>query len=148
MSYYKKVTLKDIANDSGVSVSSVSMILNKREGVSFSNETVEKVLSSAKKLGYEISSSKKKNGTPAYNTQRSAKYIAIFCPNISNSYYSTIAQSIEQAAYQKGFKTLIITTFRDETLEKEFLQDMIKLHVSGIVFYYDASMPTVFRKDC
>ena len=41
MSYYKKVTLKDIANDSGVSVSSVSMILNKREGVSFSNETVE-----------------------------------------------------------------------------------------------------------
>lgn len=113
MSYYKKVTLKDIANDSGVSVSSVSMILNKREGVSFSNETVEKVLSSAKKLGYEISSSPKKNGTPAYNTQRSAKYIAIFCPNISNSYYSTIAQSIEQAAYQKGFKTLIITTFRD-----------------------------------
>ena len=78
MSYYKKVTLKDIANDSGVSVSSVSMILNKREGVSFSNETVEKVLSSAKKLGYEISSSQKKNGTPAYNTQRSAKYIAIF----------------------------------------------------------------------
>ena len=50
MSYYKKVTLKDIANDSGVSVSSVSMILNKREGVSFSNETVEKVLSSAKKF--------------------------------------------------------------------------------------------------
>lgn len=48
MSYHKKVTLKDIANDSGVSVSSVSMILNKREGVSFSNETVEKVLSSAK----------------------------------------------------------------------------------------------------
>lgn len=28
MSYYKKVTLKDIANDSGVSVSSVSMILD------------------------------------------------------------------------------------------------------------------------
>ena len=146
MSYYKKVTLKDIANDSGVSVSSVSMILNKREGVSFSNETVEKVLSSAKKLGYEISSSKKKNGTPAYNTQRSAKYIAIFCPNISNSYYSTIAQSIEQAAYQKGFKTLIITTFRDETLEKEFLQDMIKLHVSGIVFTMMPQCPPFLEK--
>ena len=146
MSYYKKVTLKDIANDSGVSLSSVSMILNKREGVSFSNETVEKVLSSAKKLGYEISSSPKKNGTPAYNTQKSAKYIAIFCPNISNSYYSTIAQSIEQAAYQKGFKTLIITTFRDETLEKEFLQDMIKLHVSGIVFTMMPQCPQFLEK--
>lgn len=39
MSYYKKVTLKDIANDSGVSVSSVSMILNKREGVSDCRQT-------------------------------------------------------------------------------------------------------------
>lgn len=78
MSYYKKVTLKDIANDSGVSVSSVSMILNKREGVSFSNETVEKVLSSAKKLGYEISSSKKKNGTPAYNTQDPQNILLFF----------------------------------------------------------------------
>ena len=146
MSYYKKVTLKDIANDSGVSVSSVSMILNKREGVSFSNETVEKVLSSAKKLGYEISSSPKKNGTPAYNTQKSVKYIAIFCPNISNSYYSTIAQSIEQAAYQKGFKTLIITTFRDEALEKEFLQDMINLHVSGIVFTMMPQCPPFLEK--
>ena len=146
MSYYKKVTLKDIANDSGVSVSSVSMILNKREGVSFSNETVEKVLSSAKKLGYEISSSPKKNVTHNYNTQRSAKYIAIFCPNISNSYYSTIAQSIEQAAYQKGFKTLIITTFRDEALEKEFLQDMIKLHVSGIVFTMMPQCPQFLEK--
>ena len=138
------IFVKDIANDSGVSVSSVSMILNKREGVSFSNETVEKVLSSAKKLGYEISSSQKKNGTPAYNTQRSAKYI--FCPNISNSYYSTIAQSIEQAAYQKGFKTLIITTFRDEALEKEFLQDMINLHVSGIVFTMMPQCPPFLEK--
>lgn len=148
MSYYKKVTLKDIANDSGVSVSSVSMILNKREGVSFSNETVEKVLSSAKKLGYEISSSPKKNGTPAYNTQRSAKYIAIFCPNISNSYYSTIAQSIEQAAYQKGFKTLIITTFRDEALEKRVPSGYDQTACQWYCFYYDAPMPTVFRKGC
>lgn len=39
---YYKVTLKDIANDSGVSVSSVSMILNKREGVSFSDKRLKR----------------------------------------------------------------------------------------------------------
>ena len=33
MSYHKKVTLKDIANDSGVSVSSVSMILDRKSVV-------------------------------------------------------------------------------------------------------------------
>ena len=49
-------------------------------------------------------------------------------------------------AYQKGFKTLIITTFRDETLEKEFLQDMIKLHVSGIVFTMMPQCPPFLEK--
>lgn len=146
MSYQKKVTLKDIALDSGVSVSSVSMILNKRKGVSFSNETVEKVLSSAKKLGYELPVTEKTDRTSSYIQSKSTNYIAIFCPNISNAYYSTIAQSIEQAAYLKGFKTLIITTFRDENLEKEFLQDMIKMQVSGIVFTMMPQCPTFLEK--
>lgn len=79
MSYHKKVTLKDIANDSGVSVSSVSMILNKREGVSFSNETVEKVLSSAKKLGYEISSSPKRMVHP-FIILKDPQSILLFLP--------------------------------------------------------------------
>lgn len=146
MSYQKKVTLKDIALDSGVSVSSVSMILNKRKGVSFSNETVEKVLSSAKKLGYELPVAEKTDRASSYLQSKSTNYIAIFCPNISNAYYSTIAQSIEQAAYLKGFKTLIITTFRDENLEKEFLQDMIKMQVSGIVFTMMPQCPMFLEK--
>lgn len=78
MSYYKKVTLKDIANDSGVSVSSVSMILNKREGVSFSNETVEKVLSSAKNWDMRFLLPQKRMVHLLTILQRSAKYIAIF----------------------------------------------------------------------
>ena len=80
MSYYKKVTLKDIANDSGVSVSSVSMILNKREGVSFSNETVEKVLSSAKKLGYEISFFPKKEWYTCLQYSKIRKVYCYFLP--------------------------------------------------------------------
>ena len=39
----KKVTSSDVAAASGVSQATVSMILNRRENVSFSRETVEKV---------------------------------------------------------------------------------------------------------
>lgn len=60
------------------------------------------------------------------------KVYCYFCANISNSYYSTIAQSIEQAAYQKGFKTLIIISVMKPW--KRVPSDMINLHVSGIVF--------------
>ena len=41
---------------------------------------------------------------------------------------------------------MIITTFRDEALEKEFLQDMIKLHVSGIVFTMMPQCPQFLEK--
>lgn len=78
MSYYKKVTLKDIANDSGVSVSSVSMILNKREGVSFPMKRLKRFCPLRKNWDMRFLLPQKKNGTPAYNTQKSVKYIAIF----------------------------------------------------------------------
>ena len=54
MSYHKKVTLKDIANDSGVSVSSVSMILNKREGVSFSRDPDQQAVGGAQRLHVKL----------------------------------------------------------------------------------------------
>ena len=50
----KKVTSSDVAAASGVSQATVSMILNRRENVSFSRETVEKVEAAAKELGYQI----------------------------------------------------------------------------------------------
>lgn len=48
-----KVTTRDIAEYTGVSQSSVSMILSNKQNVSFSDETRELVLSAAKKLGYQ-----------------------------------------------------------------------------------------------
>lgn len=51
MANKKSVTMKDIAKDTDISVSAVSMILNRRSDVSFSKETVAKVLESAKRLG-------------------------------------------------------------------------------------------------
>ncbi len=50
----KKPTSKDVAQLANVSQSIVSMILNKKENVSFSEETVEKVLQAAKQLNYQI----------------------------------------------------------------------------------------------
>ena len=48
MASKKKVTTKDIARYANVSQSAVSMILNKKNNVSFSEETRLKVLNAAK----------------------------------------------------------------------------------------------------
>lgn len=49
----KKITTRDIAEYTGLSQSTVSMILSHKENVSFSKETQDIVLKAAKKLGYK-----------------------------------------------------------------------------------------------
>ena len=134
MANKKSVTMKDIAKDTDISVSAVSMILNRRSDVSFSKETVAKVLESAKRLGYELSHEKKDTALRSPSSAQIKKVIAVFCPNIFNSYYATIAQSIEQSAYKKGYKTLIFTTFREVKKEHELVMDAIHMNVEGIIF--------------
>ena len=48
-----KVTTRDIAEYTGVSQSTVSMILSNKPHVSFSKETIDKVRQGAKELGYK-----------------------------------------------------------------------------------------------
>lgn len=135
MSYKKKITMFDIAKDANVSISTVSMVLNNKQNVSFNEETTNKIYNSAKKLGYIF---KKKNEILEKN-EFSKDIIAIFCPNISNAYYSTISQAIEQAAYSKNYKTVIFTTFRDENIEKKMVNLVMKMNFRGIIF---ASIPS------
>ena len=50
----KKITSSQVAERAGVSQATVSMILNRRNNVSFSAETVERVEQAARELGYEL----------------------------------------------------------------------------------------------
>lgn len=48
MASMKRITSKDVAKAAGVSQATVSMILNNKDNVSFSKETVEKVIETSK----------------------------------------------------------------------------------------------------
>lgn len=48
-----RVTTRDIAEELGISQSTVSMILSNKPNVSFTDETVQKVKVKAKELGYK-----------------------------------------------------------------------------------------------
>jgi DNA-binding LacI/PurR family transcriptional regulator len=52
----KKVTAKDVAKLADVSPATVSMILNNKENVSFSAETIERVTRVARQLNYTVPS--------------------------------------------------------------------------------------------
>ncbi|MEG2172198.1 MAG: LacI family DNA-binding transcriptional regulator [Desulfovibrionaceae bacterium] len=131
MSPRTKVTLTDIARAAGVSPATVSMILSGREGVSFSKTTVARVRERATELAYVPSARKKAARLFGHS-------VLIICPNVINPYYSTLVQSIQQAARQQNVATLIYTTYRDAATESAILREAADSHLAGIVF---AMMP-------
>ena len=128
MNEKKKVTLEDISRSAGVSLSTVSMILNARADVSFSPETVRNVRQAAKQLGYRAPSRRSRGRLPGRNV------VLIVTPNIANAYYSGLVQSIQQAAEQHDFSTLIFTTYRESRKEEEVLDMALALGAAGMIF--------------
>lgn len=127
MSSKKRVTLSDVSRAAGVSMSSVSMILNNRSDVSFTEETIEKVRYAARVLGYKAPSRHRK---PLLSQK---KTILVVTPNVSNSYYSNLVQAIQQAAVAHDFSTLCFNTYREAAKEEEVLSMAEAVGVSGII---------------
>ena len=68
-----RVTIKDVANDAGVSITTASFAINNRTG-RISKAAKEKVLASAEKLGYQFT---KKNRTISQCVQILKHFIAV-----------------------------------------------------------------------
>lgn len=124
-----KPTLNDIAKATGLSQSTVSMVLNDKSGISFSEDTVRKVNEASEKLHY-VKPGQKSRAKKIFNR----KTIAIFCPNVSSPYYATLIQSVEQAARDRNYNTLILTTYRDLNNEISNLDMIRETDIAGIIF--------------
>ena len=129
-------TLKQIAELSGFSQASVSMILNKKTDVSFSEETVRLVLSAAEQLGYAKSA-----GAGRKRLLSGKNIVAVLCPNISNPYYSTLVQSIEQSASEKECQIVTISTYRSPENEARYLSILQDMEIAGIIFTMPPQAP-------
>ena len=134
MNVKKKVTTIDIARRAGVSQSTVSMILNEKEGVSFSPETKEKVLKAMKHLGY-----KKKIKPEKLKEQSLNNLILIVCPILSNIYYTMLIHAISQQADAYGYQIIVVPTMRNVAKEQSATQIFSNFPIAGIIFLYPIS---------
>lgn len=130
MEKIRKATTKDVASLANVSQATVSMILNGREGASFSDETVRKVYEAAQQLGYQI----KKKREDALGAQ--VRLIAVISPTLSNPYYTTLIQAIENEASTMGYSLLICNTHRDEQTERQYLDMIANSSLNGVIYTF------------
>lgn len=103
----KTVTIRDVAEKAGVSISLVSFVLNAKRGpngeylCSASQETAIKVVEAARSLGY--------HANKAATMLRSGRTdtIGIIVSDISNVCFGDIARKIENLAFDAGYLTII-----------------------------------------
>ncbi|GIO35597.1 LacI family transcriptional regulator [Paenibacillus antibioticophila] len=140
--------IKDVAERAGVSVTSVSRVLNGEKYVS--QHILDKVNQAIKELNYspsQIARSLKKQKT---NT------IGVIVPDFTNYFCSTILSSIEESASEYGYNLIVCNIAENLDKELKYLQAVQEMRVDGIIimhqktderilsFIESASMPILF----
>jgi LacI family transcriptional regulator len=104
-----KATLKQIAKELNVSVSTVSKALN--DSPEISEQTKTKIKEYAKLKNY------KPNIIGLNLKNRKTKTIGVIIPNILNSFFAKVFSGIEKVADEKGYN--VIMCISNESIEKE-----------------------------
>jgi LacI family transcriptional regulator len=125
-------TIKDIADKSQVSASTVSRVLNNDDTISVQAETRERILQAAKELGYETILERRMK-QKQQDSRRSLSVGIIVCQSldeeISDPYFFSIRQGIEMELDSKAVKTV---TFRlNETETNKMMEGLDGLVVVG-----------------
>ena len=127
----KKVTIKDIAKEAGVSQALVSFVMsNKNKGeraYRVNDDTARHVLEVADKMDYQPNMSARalKNGRT--NT------IGVIVSDISNPFFAEIARDMENKAYQKDYSVLFGSTDEDPDKLKKIVRVFVDKGVDGLV---------------
>lgn len=134
-----QVTIKDIAKETGLSIATVSYVLNGKDNVL--EETKQRVLESAKKLGYV------RNYSARSLVMNKSNLIGVVIPQtepgkvmvFENPFYSEMLSSIEYHARQSGYHIIVSGTDADETYfqlaKQRNLDGVIIIGVYSDAFY-------------
>lgn len=105
--------MKDISMELGISITTISFIVNKKAENRISKEVIKKVEDYIEKVGYKPNSS-----AQSLRTGKS-KTIVFMAEDISDPFFSAIAKQMEKIAFKNGYNIIYCSTENDpkRTLE-------------------------------
>ncbi|OUD37619.1 LacI family DNA-binding transcriptional regulator [Flavobacterium sp. FPG59] len=133
----RKITLKQIAKELDVSISTVSKSL--RNSLEIGEETRLKVQAFAKFYNY------KPNNIALSLKNRKTKAIGIIIPEIVHHFFSTVINGVEQVANEHGYSVIICLS--DDSFDKEVLNMEMLANGSIDGFIISLSKETQFKAD-
>ena len=137
----KKVSISDIARKAGVSVSTVSFVMNdKAVKMRISREVIEKVENVAREMGYRPNQLARGLRTGKTRT------IGLIVENISNAFFATLAKTIEDEAKKYDYKVVYCSTDNDEEKARELINMLSQRQVDGYIITPTPELAQEIRK--
>lgn len=136
--------IKDVAERSGVTVTTVSRVLNNRGYIS--EATRQKVYKAMEELNYQP------NEIARALLKRKSNLIGLIIPNVSHPFFAELTNYIEYYAHKNGYKILLCNSYQDSKKEKDYIDMLKRNQVDGIIMgshtletseYLNLSLPIV-----
>lgn len=121
-----RVTIKDIAKECGVSITTVSRVLNDKKGYC-TEETEKKVLDAVARANYHPNPAARSLVTKKTNL------IGVILPDIYNYFFQDFFKGAEDYLRTKGYSLVLCNTDGDGRKEQEFLESFSQGVVDGIM---------------
>ncbi|MDD6661629.1 MAG: LacI family DNA-binding transcriptional regulator [Lachnospiraceae bacterium] len=119
------VNMRDVASHAGVSIATVSHVINNTRFVK--EETRQKVLDSIKALDYSPNALARSFKTGKKNL------IAFIVPDIANPYFAALIDEIESTIAPKGYNLMICNTKESTEKESKYLHSLANGIVDGFI---------------
>ena len=134
-------TMKDVAREAGVSLGTVSKVMN---GIPVGERYRKKVEAAAKKLGYQVN-----NYARGLKTNKTY-CVALVMPSLSHPFFASLTDALTNCLRSFGYRSLLMITNYDSVAEKNCFQLAQQNKIDGIIalsyspdLEVDVSVPVV-----
>jgi LacI family transcriptional regulator len=125
----RKVTIRDVAAEAGVSVTTVSHVLTRFSGARVSDETRERVETAARRLGYAA------NGLARGLRLQRSQTLGLLSDEIATTPYAgRIILGAQETASARGWVLILLTTGNDPQVEQREIQALAQHRVDGVLY--------------
>ncbi len=140
----KRVTIKDVAKEAGVSISMVSFVIGRDTGTgkkrpTINEKTAERVIDAANRLNYIPN-------WAASNLRTGRQYsIGVIVPDIANRFFSDIARHIENIASDAGYSVMFSSSDENSMKMDKIVDSFLCSRVEGIIIAPSSNSCTAVR---
>lgn len=121
----ERPTMVDVAADAGVSLKTVSRVINLVPTVD--PELVERVHVSMERLGF------RRNAVAANLRAGKSDLIGLVTADLANAFYTTIASGVSRRAVDHGYQVMMASSEESADTERELVLDLCQRRVGGLI---------------